>query len=409
MDSMTVGPGGGAAANRRPGHIVLSLFPPGGSDECAAPTATCSLEVDINNCPSATTYWRSEAKRSDGPTHLNAADNQIEDEMHSLAAFLDPPTQMTPQEDAKLLTCVNWELMQHSHLVEAAQDRVCEAARDQIILGMSKRLALYEPMGHTGGPARSSVAQAASVEERPVAAAVIRNTIAPEKAQFSGGLTDVNCDATPSAPGSRRDVVCGRMASSIRPVCFPSPKEVGGSLGVLRTLGYSSSGNRSNPMDCGQVVAFASSIRQGTLSGIIGGQFTNFRTANEENSYIGVDLSHGRELVLTGYSLTNRTISSLGLMSWVLEASIDGTSWEIVDEQSGCQRLRLAGATTFFKVTTPCSTGGSRVHLQSTRRGFRIFRLTQRGKNSSGSDVLAISHIELYGIAVAGDWPGSVI
>lgn len=37
--------------------------------------------------------------------------------------------------------------------------------------------------------------------------------------------------------------------------------------------------------------------------------------------------------------------------------------------------------------------------------GFRFFRIIQVGKNSSGSDNLALSGIELYGRIISGRWP----
>jgi len=37
--------------------------------------------------------------------------------------------------------------------------------------------------------------------------------------------------------------------------------------------------------------------------------------------------------------------------------------------------------------------------------GFRYFRVVQVGKNSSGSDNLALSGMELYGRVVSGRWP----
>lgn len=37
--------------------------------------------------------------------------------------------------------------------------------------------------------------------------------------------------------------------------------------------------------------------------------------------------------------------------------------------------------------------------------GFRYFRIVQVGKNSSGSDNLALSGFELYGKVTSGRWP----
>ncbi len=43
--------------------------------------------------------------------------------------------------------------------------------------------------------------------------------------------------------------------------------------------------------------------------------------------------------------------------------------------------------------------------LRDTKGGYRYFRIIQIGKNSSGSDNLSLSGIEIYGKIVRGRFP----
>jgi hypothetical protein len=60
-----------------------------------------------------------------------------------------------------------------------------------------------------------------------------------------------------------------------------------------------------------------------------------------------------------------------------------------------------------LKVKGGCSTWGvdQEIYHQIGFEGFRFFRILQVGKNSSGTDNLALSGMELYGKVVGGRWP----
>ena len=157
--------------------------------------------------------------------------------------------------------------------------------------------------------------------------------------------------------------------------------------------------------------AFASSIGAGTPSNFVGREATNCRTQNEVNSYFGVDLRDGRHLLPDFYSLRNRNSTTHVLMNWVLEGSVDKIDWRELDrrihihddgtieDEDDVSRLRQKGSATTWGIDQD-------IYRQiGCTDGFRFFRIVQIGKNSSGSDNLALSGFELYGIGTKGQWP----
>ena len=49
--------------------------------------------------------------------------------------------------------------------------------------------------------------------------------------------------------------------------------------------------------------------------------------------------------------------------------------------------------------------GGVQAFGEIGTHGFRFFRIVQVGSNSSGSNNLALSNLELYGKTTKGNWP----
>mmetsp|Transcript_33095 Transcript_33095/g.73777 ORF Transcript_33095/g.73777 Transcript_33095/m.73777 type:complete len:595 (+) Transcript_33095:61-1845(+) len=157
-----------------------------------------------------------------------------------------------------------------------------------------------------------------------------------------------------------------------------------------------------NPASLGHVQPLASSIGYGIQAkceDIVGRAAVSLRTANEPQSYFGVDLRGERLLVASGYCLRNRDSTSHVLLSWIFQGSVDGVHWQTLDERSQQQCFRESGATAFFAIA------GMDGALADAGPPFRCFRVVQTTKNSSNSFNLALSCIELYGRAVRGSWP----
>jgi hypothetical protein len=99
-------------------------------------------------------------------------------------------------------------------------------------------------------------------------------------------------------------------------------------------------------------------------------------------------------------------------MNWHLEGSNDKVNWVILDRriylndptggandnEDDQQHLRQKGAATTWGIDTE-------IYREIGFDGYRFFRVIQVGKNSSGSDNLALSGFEIYGKVTAGRWP----
>lgn len=96
------------------------------------------------------------------------------------------------------------------------------------------------------------------------------------------------------------------------------------------------------------------------------------------------------------------------MLSWQLEGSLDGKKWEVLDRRvyltddpaANSEMEAIRSLLTKKGATSTWEIEGERV-----KGGYRYFRIVQIGKNSSGSDNLALSGIELYGKTVAGRFP----
>jgi hypothetical protein len=192
----------------------------------------------------------------------------------------------------------------------------------------------------------------------------------------------------------------------------------GGVFYYLGSLGRARSWQ--NPHEIGQVNCFFSSLGQGSLGDLVGRSLVNCRTLNEVNSFMGVDLGFERYLVPTCYTLRNRNSSSHVLLNWTLEASVDGKDFYVIDRRvhwtddehlnnalaKEREILKERGATTTWgidqnlvkRVLSTVEVNGLEV------QGFRFFRLVQISKNSTGSDNLALSGFELYGVGQGTNW-----
>ena len=121
-----------------------------------------------------------------------------------------------------------------------------------------------------------------------------------------------------------------------------------------------------------------------------------FISNNSRNSWICYDFK-GRRVTPTSYSIRSMcwAAGSFHPKSWVLEVSNDGSelSWNVVDSRQNNNDLNDKNVTRNFSLGTPQS------------GAFRFVRLRLTGKNHGGSDnldicgsdILAISALELFG------------
>jgi hypothetical protein len=82
------------------------------------------------------------------------------------------------------------------------------------------------------------------------------------------------------------------------------------------------------------------------------------------------------------------------LVSWVLSASVDGKVWVEIDVPSN--RTSPFPDSAYSTAAFPIGAGAA-----GQGEGFRFFRVTMKGKNTDGSDLLGCAGFELYGTLVA--------
>ncbi|TNV84937.1 hypothetical protein FGO68_gene49 [Halteria grandinella] len=172
----------------------------------------------------------------------------------------------------------------------------------------------------------------------------------------------------------------------------------------LGTYGYKRAWQ--NPHTLGLVQAFTSSIGGGRVEDIVGREVVNCRTLNEPFSFFGIDLGIGRQLAPSCYSLKNRNSLTHVLLNWHFEASNDRINWTLLDRRIYLSENAQYNKSVEQEQTALCQKGATSTwgidtatygENPLTANGFRYFRIVQVGKNSSGSDNLTLSGLEIYG------------
>ena len=118
-------------------------------------------------------------------------------------------------------------------------------------------------------------------------------------------------------------------------------------------------------------------------------------TDNSPGQWMQVDLKDVRLANPTHYCLRHGYWNDgrYRLVSWVLSASVDGKVWVEIDVQSNSTSpFSDSGHST---AAFPIGAGAA-----GQGEGFRLFRVTMKGKNSNGYDSLFCAGFELYGTLV---------
>eukprot|EP00658_Telonema_sp_P-2_P078771 TRINITY_DN7460_c0_g1_i11.p1 TRINITY_DN7460_c0_g1~~TRINITY_DN7460_c0_g1_i11.p1 ORF type:complete len:192 (-),score=20.53 TRINITY_DN7460_c0_g1_i11:388-963(-) len=161
----------------------------------------------------------------------------------------------------------------------------------------------------------------------------------------------------------------------------------------------------SNPSIKGQVTVMASSCAHGEVHELVGRTIANFRTRDEEGSWIVVDLGEHRRARISHYTIMSRQFKSHYLKNWLVEVSVNGSEWDALSTH--CEEDSLAGG--LGKLHTwevgvqasaaDVTSAADADRVQSLPGEYvRFVRIRQVGTNSSGSHNLMLSCIELYGL-----------
>lgn len=111
-----------------------------------------------------------------------------------------------------------------------------------------------------------------------------------------------------------------------------------------------------------------------------------FRTDDDQNNWICFDFKN-RRVAPTFYTIksTYHTQYQMHPKSWVIEGSINNTSWEILDEQKNCPFLNGKNLVHTFKIQNLSS------------KEFKFIRMRITGPNWYNNNLLSIGSFELYG------------
>ena len=139
-----------------------------------------------------------------------------------------------------------------------------------------------------------------------------------------------------------------------------------------------------NPHEKGVISITASSTAQNQCQQLIEYGWNKWWHSHEApDSFVQFDFK-SRPVCLNAYSLKSDGNDSGHLLSWVLEVSDDGSTWEVIDERN---TYDLDGK--FVVKMHECN--------RRSNRFARFVRLRQTGHNSNGHYTLRLSEIEFFG------------
>ena len=139
-----------------------------------------------------------------------------------------------------------------------------------------------------------------------------------------------------------------------------------------------------NPHEKGVISITASSTERNRCHRVVDYGWNNcWHSKNEANAWVQFDFK-SRRVCLSGYSLKSHGGDRNFPVSWAIEVSDDGSTWEAVDERN---TRDLVGAN--IERTYECN--------RQSDRFVRFVRLRQTGKTSHNQEILLLSQIEFFG------------
>ena len=139
-----------------------------------------------------------------------------------------------------------------------------------------------------------------------------------------------------------------------------------------------------NPHEKGMISITASSTGSRQCHHVVDYGWNNYwYSINEPYSFVQFDFK-SRRVCLSGYSLKSHTGGGNFPVSWAIEVSDDGSTWEAVDLRN---TRDLVGSN--IERTYECN--------RQSDRFVRFVRMRQTGKTSDNEDWLSLSQIEFFG------------
>ena len=140
-----------------------------------------------------------------------------------------------------------------------------------------------------------------------------------------------------------------------------------------------------NPHEKGTIEVTASSSIRNQVHQILDNDWNDWwHSETVENSWVQFDFKSSRVRLLA-YTIKSDGNSGHHLVSWVIEASKDGNTWEVVDERSNTADLNGNWIVKTFECNTP------------SEKFVQFVRLRQTGLNSNAAHYLLLTKIEFFG------------
>lgn len=137
-----------------------------------------------------------------------------------------------------------------------------------------------------------------------------------------------------------------------------------------------------------QLKITSSSTRSGSPRNVIlyNNKSSFFQSYNNPNSWLCFDLQN-RYVIPNYYSIRSHSYGQncVHPKSWAIEGSLDGSNWDIINEQKNCSYLNGSSLVHSFPIQN------------ENNKKFRCIRIRQTSTNWCGDDDLMIGWFELFG------------
>ena len=309
---------------------------------------------------------------------------------------------LSEAEKIEILGKIRWPFLSHSELLDAAANPKISVCKDLVLEGLSVQLAEHsKPKDYVYKviklPRTSYVMQ---MPTNPSTKSIPKKNSKPQEAPIR--FLSKSQNQWKSLQSHPPENTFPHPPQKISKVSRQTDRELSyahdfDENGALYYLG-SEGGVKpwENPSSLGAVKVFSSSISSGRVEDLAGRGLSGFKTKNEVNAYIGVDLGPNRGLKVTAYTIRNGNSSSHTMLSWAFEASNNESDWVVVDRRNHSTSENVK----YLSEKGKTSTWG----VAGADRPYRYFRIVITERNLAGNYILSISCLELYGSITGRGW-----
>jgi hypothetical protein len=310
----------------------------------------------------------------------------------AVLAFISlEPSKVKETEILQLLQEVRWPFLSHNELLAAANNSRLSMCKDLILEGISVQLSEHKIAKDYEYKVIKKPRTSYSIQQKkPQNLETPIRFISKTTTSWKNNLKVQNSETFLHPPQNFSKTFLRPRQEFV----YSFDMDENGLFFFLGTSGKQR--NWENPVVGEKVLTFCSSVSSGKVEELAGRELNGFRTKNEINSFVGVDLGEGKMLRVTAYTLKNGNSTSNTMICWNFQASNNGSDWVSLDRRNNRQAQDLK----YLREKGKTSTWG--VALQE--RGYRFFRILMTDKNLADNHMLSLSCFELYGLALGQEW-----